>query len=1492
MEINRGSALRRTGCAVFFAFMLIFALAATAYTGSAATVEQGFASAYEAVGSGAERTVRIDAGNGFSVSSAQELCNLFNTGDTKQEYAGEDPTASISGDVVTLRAGTTIIFYRGDKLSNSVVNAVTIDYLYIASNIVLDGNGGVIRSENLGVDESGFYGEIADNIRLFEFRGRNNAGYFAALKNVTLRGGNIDDWGAAGGGIRTAAPKLVLDNVTVRDCQAYSGGGLSVRGESNAVYAYKSKFIRNIAQFGGGFLAESGSKIYMGNSSCSENRSTRSNGGGGAGEVNGGSKLYLNNCTFSNNISTEYGGAVNVYNGYVYALNSTFTGNVTFRVGLKYGGAFGIHGGGVTLANCLLAYNYAPVSYSDLSLSDIGGTDSLNMYGCVYSGLDGFNGTRTTQRCYTIQSADAFAASSSNRVYHADGSLFSTESVSRPLLVNVGDTSVVPLSEADNAANNGYAAVKTSVSADFSHAAFFDPDAGQWTAIAGVFDDSYTVADAENDVVTLYQDGTVRDGNVVGAYGGEGGAYYSVQSVDTQGVTIKGASYYGETYYAGADRYPEGRDVTVEVVGGEVAAWEISTDGGEQERIEKGASGALYGNVSVSEDAAALTIEKIDANFVVRPILTPKFTVGFVYKTQTFAEQVYYAENRLAKDPNVRSVPGYTFEGWYTDEGFENKYDFNTPVTSSLILYGKDSPNIITFNFSSSKPAAASGDLELTYRNGYGQYLQAGFYEEHELINAVFPTAELKGWTFEGFFTSFGNSGVMLADSEGKIVSNVTGYTDGDGRWITPYTYISLYPRFTAETLKLTLDAGEGQAAVSEVWTSYDGTELYTNEALDTEIAAADIIPTAGERVFTGYFDAPSGGKRIIDAEGKLTSKCDIDGNTALYAQYADGAEAEYTVVYYHQNLEDDGYTEALRQTLTGSGLVTVRPEAVRGENGEYLFNEKKSATSGTISGNGDLVLRIYYDLRIIELTYQYYPEYIESFKGAVLHEYGYSLVQRVKYGSDIVPPTLVTVESIYFIGYSADYQTTVLPEKALQGYYFSMLISFRFPIEYILNGGVNAPDNPVIYVCSLGATILDPTKTGSNFVGWRVNGSDPVNNLTLAENEFYEEITLEAVWQAVPYNVTVIIAEGNEYGQAALVPDTDAYCYSDRVLLELILDAGYEAHIEGAEIDEDGYFTMPAGNVEISIRIVPAEVGYTVRTYLQNADGEGYAASEETGRALTDSVADIEIPAIDGFVFNEEISEVKGSIAGDGSTVFELYFDRRTYRIRWKNGEVTLFTQDVLFGSAPEYGGETPTRTATDLYYYEFVGWTPETAPAAGDTVYAAQFRKLVGTVVSAPVEDNEIEAVVSFDETVAVSGGADVTLVVTRVFEEGKVEVPRRYEALNIFNAKIISEGADISDTVDGNIRIRIAAPPELKGRKNVTVIMNDEEGRAVERKAEIKDGYLVFTTDFLGDFAIAADWEFPPVFFFLLLLLLLIILAVIIFVLMHVFDSSRRI
>ena len=83
------------------------------------------------------------------------------------------------------------------------------------------------------------------------------------------------------------------------------------------------------------------------------------------------------------------------------------------------------------------------------------------------------------------------------------------------------------------------------------------------------------------------------------------------------------------------------------------------------------------------------------------------------------------------------------------------------------------------------------------------------------------------------------------------------------------------------------------------------------------------------------------------------------------------------------------------------------------------------------------------------------------------------------------------------------------------------------------------------------------------------------------------------------------------------------------------------------------------------------------------------------------------------------------------GDITYTATFDKtvNTYTVTWKNGDETLKTERVEYGTVPVYSGDTPTKDGDAQYSYEFKGWTPEITSVTGDVTYTAEFTQKVNT-------------------------------------------------------------------------------------------------------------------------------------------------------------------
>ena len=86
-------------------------------------------------------------------------------------------------------------------------------------------------------------------------------------------------------------------------------------------------------------------------------------------------------------------------------------------------------------------------------------------------------------------------------------------------------------------------------------------------------------------------------------------------------------------------------------------------------------AGAVSGNLSLTAHWRDNTVQA--------------FTVTFQSNGGSTVPSQTVPEGNLAVEPNAPTKADYRFDGWYTDASLTTAYQFNTPITSDLMLYAK-----------------------------------------------------------------------------------------------------------------------------------------------------------------------------------------------------------------------------------------------------------------------------------------------------------------------------------------------------------------------------------------------------------------------------------------------------------------------------------------------------------------------------------------------------------------------------------------------------------------------------------------------------------------------------------------------------------------------------------------------------------------------------------------------------------------------------------
>ena len=147
----------------------------------------------------------------------------------------------------------------------------------------------------------------------------------------------------------------------------------------------------------------------------------------------------------------------------------------------------------------------------------------------------------------------------------------------------------------------------------------------------------------------------------------------------------------------------------------------------------------------------------------------------------------------------------------------------------------------------------------------------------------------------------------------------------------------------------------------------------------------------------------------------------------------------------------------------------------------------------------------------------------------------------------------------------------------------------------------------------------------------------------------------------------------------------------------------------------------------QVSQLIPMSGIEYTVNHMWQNINDDEYTVHESetlTGTTREDTAA----VARDytGFTV-QTFTQVE--IAGDGTTVVNIYYNRNEYTVTWDIEGVTT-TENYHYGATPSWKGEIPVKTTDPKYNYTFVGWG-DIQPVTDHATYTAQFKSELNTFV-----------------------------------------------------------------------------------------------------------------------------------------------------------------
>ena len=613
------------------------------------------------------------------------------------------------------------------------------------------------------------------------------------------------------------------------------------------------------------------------------------------------------------------------------------------------------------------------------------------------------------------------------------------------------------------------------------------------------------------------------------------------------------------------------------------------------------------------------------------------------------ASYKYGAEVRVA---DKATAPGYTFDGWKKDNAEVTSF---TMPAGAVQLTGRFTANTDTGYKVEHYQQNLAGDAFVLFET-----------EEQNATTDTHVSATPKDYT--GF------------TYDGTVDGTVTeGNVAGDGSLV-----LKLY--YTRDSYKVTYQyTGKVPTGASEL--PAETTEKYGAAVT----VAADA--TAPGYTFSGW-----------SREDGFTMPAE---NVTITGSFTANGETPYKVEHYQQNLEDDGYTLAETENLTGETdtTATANPKTYTG----FAFDGTAEGTvaSGNIAGDGSLVLKLYYTRNSYDVTYAYTGT-VPTGASALPEK------ATVKYGAPVTVAEAATAPGYTFSGWSRNDFTMPAENVTITGSFTANSnteYTVRHHFQNILDDAYDA-DTAMLSETLSGTTDTLTAAAAKTVAGFTAQSFQQKN--IAGDGSTVIDIYYNRNSYTVTYAVTGTVDPNPNYKQAD-------YRFGQNVAAEAAAaKAGYDfigwanepAVMPANDVTATGYF------------VARTDTAYQVQHYKQNLEDDGFTLAEtEELTGKTDTIATANPKTYTGFTLDGTVegTVASGNIAGDGSLVLKLYYTRNSYDVTYAyTGTVPTGASALPEKATVKYGAPVTVAEAATAPGYTFSGWSRNdfTMPAENVTI------------------------------------------------------------------------------------------------------------------------------------------------------------------------------
>ena len=799
--------------------------------------------------------------------------------------------------------------------------------------------------------------------------------------------------------------------------------------------------------------------------------------------------------------------------------------------------------------------------------------------------------------------------------------------------------------------------------------------------------DSYTIATQTNNE---------KAGTISGA-----GTYKYDKEITLTATTKAGYTFLG--WYEGETRISETTSLTFKAEKDVTytAKWRVHTDTPYTveyyfAKIEGGYTVETFELTGETDTTATAEIKEY-SHFTYRA--SGSTTSGNIAGNGSLVLRVYYTRNQYDVATDTNNTKGGNYEEIYATY----YYDFELTLTATTNvgytwLGWYEGNNLVCatteFTFKVEKDvtytAKWQANTNTKYKvNYYLQNVDSDTYTLQESVDLtgttdILATAEIKTYTHFVYNAS---------------KSTTSGNINGNGDQILKVYYTRV--NYTVTTSRNNTKGGT---------VSGGGSYNYDKQITLTASTNAGYI-------FLGWFE----GETPVCTTASFT--LNVQKNVTYTAKWQANNNTKYTVNYHLQNVDNNNYT--LYETVECTGTTDTIATATIKDYTHFTYKASSSTISGTIKGDGSLVLNVYYTRNSYTVTTEGNNEKAGSVTRGGTYRYDKQITL-----------TATTNAGYTFLGWFEGDVCVCATEIFAFGIDKTVTYTAKwqanedtvYTVNYYLQNIDN--DNYTVYETEELSSTTDTTvyaeiKTYNHFT-YKANAStisgNLAGNVSLVLNVYY---TRDSYTISASVNNT----------KAGTVTGDGSYRYNKEITLTATTNAGYTflGWYEGETyICDTADFTFNVeGNATYTAHWqANDDTMYVVNYYLQTLEG-GYTLHQATPLTdVTDTTATAEIKEYQHFTYNASESTISGNVNGDESLVLSVYYTRDSYTII---AEQNLALAGTVSGDGTYLYDSQITLTATTNAGYTFLGWyhgeslitedSQMSLIVSGDTTYTAKW-------------------------------------------------------------------------------------------------------------------------------------------------------------------------